>query len=63
MPEVRAILAQVFKISSDEAAGDPSPDSVPAWDSMSHLQLIFALEATFGIRFHIREMQAMDSAT
>jgi acyl carrier protein len=33
----------------------------PRWDSIRHLELVFALEDQFGVRFEASEMAAMDS--
>jgi len=60
--EVRDVLSQVFRLSPEGIAENASPDCIPAWDSLGHIQLISALESTFGLRFNIREIQSMDSA-
>lgn len=58
---VRDIVGQVFQLERGSVAGSTSPDSVRRWDSLGHLQLIAALEREFGVRFQVREIQAMDS--
>lgn len=41
------IVSEVFGVPSDTINLDSSPDSITAWDSMSHLHLILALESEF----------------
>ena len=36
-----------------------SPDTVPTWDSMQHLQLVLALEQEFAVAFEVEEIEAM----
>jgi acyl carrier protein len=60
--DVRDMLSRVFSLSPDGIAENASPDSIPAWDSLGHIQLIAALESAFGLRFNVREIQSMDSA-
>jgi len=60
--EVRDVLSQVFRLPPAGIAENASPDGIPAWDSLGHIQLISALESIFGLRFNIREIQSMDSA-
>ncbi len=59
--EVREILAKVFRVPVPAVRDDASPDTIPGWDSLAHLQLIAALEQRFGARFQLREIQTMDS--
>jgi len=58
---VREVVGQVFRLEPGSVAESTSPDSVSRWDSLGHLQLIAALEREFGVRFQVREIQAMDS--
>ena len=43
------ILSQVFGIPASQLNEEGSPDTIPNWDSLSHLNMIVALEAEFGI--------------
>ena len=61
-PEVVAILAKVLRVDPESIDENTSPDTVPSWDSLTHLELAAALEAAFDIRLNIREIQTMDSA-
>jgi len=44
-------------------AVDPSfcREEQPAWDSLKHIEIIFALEDRFNVRFSEPDMQQMDS--
>lgn len=57
----REVVGQVLE--EDPAAIDDgtSPDTLPAWDSLRHFQLVMALEEAFGISFTMDEVVAMRS--
>lgn len=59
--DIRAVLAQVFGVPSEKIDRQSSPDTIPAWDSLGHFQLIAALEGRFTLKFTLREIQTMDS--
>lgn len=60
-PELRTILSSVFDAAPDSIDERSSPDTLPAWDSLGHLQLVAALESHYQVRFNLREIQSMDS--
>ena len=35
-------------------------DDIPAWDSITHIQLIFAVEEEFGIRLTMQDLESLD---
>jgi acyl carrier protein len=43
-------LADVFGTHPDTLSDTSSPDTVSAWDSLNHLNLVMALESEFAIR-------------
>ena len=53
-------LNQVFQMVFDDPAIQINPemtaDDVVGWDSLSHVNLMVAVESTFGIRFGQREI-------
>ncbi len=59
--EVIDVLSEVFRVPTETLAGDSSPDTISSWDSLSHLEMVSALEARYGLRFNMREIQAMDT--
>lgn len=42
-------MAAVLGVPSECLADDASPETISEWDSMSHLNLVMALESEFGI--------------
>jgi acyl carrier protein len=50
--KLKKVLANVFKIEAMAVNEDTSVDTVERWDSLSHLNLILALELEFGISFN-----------
>ena len=60
-PDVVEIISQVFTVAPEDVTPESSPDTIPAWDSLGHLQLIAALETSFGVKLNLREIQTMDT--
>jgi len=49
--DLENIFRDVFSDDSLKITMQSTPDDVPGWDSLKHLQLIFSLEDHTGIRF------------
>jgi acyl carrier protein len=49
--KLKKVLADVFKIEVTAVTEDTSVDTVERWDSLTHLNLILALESEFGVSF------------
>ena len=49
--EVCQTIAEVFLLEGPEVTSESTPESIAAWDSMGHLNLILALEQKFGVSF------------
>lgn len=49
--KLKKVLAGIFKIDAAAINSNTSPDTVEAWDSLNHLNLIIALEEAFDISF------------
>ena len=43
------VVSEVFGVSIEEVNDDSSPDTIPSWESVSHINLILSLEAEFGL--------------
>ncbi len=43
------IISDVFGVRIGNIAEDSSPDTIPNWDSVSHINLILSLEQEFGV--------------
>jgi acyl carrier protein len=46
---LREILASVLEVPAEEIPGDASTDTIEAWDSLAHMNLILAVEDAFGV--------------
>lgn len=62
------ILAKVQEVFRDELEvedlvlnDETTADDVEEWDSLSHVQLVVALEKAFGIKFTSREILSWDN--
>ena len=49
--KLKYLMAVVFEVSIDEITDETSPDTLEQWDSFKHMNLVIALEETFGIEF------------
>lgn len=56
MTQVQAIFRTVLKNESVILDDETTAEDVPGWDSLTHVEIIAAIEKHFGIRFSIREM-------
>ncbi len=53
---LREIIADTFEISPDEVRPETAENTVEAWDSFRHLQLILSLEGEYGVQFDPAEI-------
>lgn len=49
-------VSRLFQVHPSSVTPETSPDNLPAWDSVGHLNLILELEDVFGIRFPSEEI-------
>ena len=49
--EVCQTIAEVFLLEEAGVSAESTPETISAWDSMGHLNLILALEQKFGVSF------------
>jgi acyl carrier protein len=56
--EIRALLARILRVDLPD---HPQRRSTPAWDSLKHMEIIFALEDRYDVRFDEHEFAALDS--
>jgi acyl carrier protein len=66
MTDLSARLQQVFSSVFGAAAPDPlreedSPATIGAWDSLSHITLVLALESEFDVQFDAGEIPELNS--
>jgi acyl carrier protein len=55
---IMAVLAAVLKC---EVNPDISRENTPQWDSLKHIEVIFAVEDELGLQFSEEELASLDS--
>jgi acyl carrier protein len=64
MTEIDSRLTEVFRATfadeSIELRPETTADDIPAWDSVTHIQLIFAVEEEFGITLTMHDLESLD---
>lgn len=50
------VCSDVFGIPANAIGDGDSPQTVEAWDSVGHLNLVLALEGEFGVQFEAEEI-------
>jgi acyl carrier protein len=48
---VKKVMASVLEIDASDIPDDASMDSIGNWDSLRQMNLVLALEETFGVSF------------
>jgi acyl carrier protein len=48
---VKQVMASVLEIDASEINDESSMDSIGAWDSLHQMNLVLALEESFGVSF------------
>jgi acyl carrier protein len=63
MSQIDNRLTDVFRATFADESIELSPemtaDDIPAWDSIAHIQLIFAVEEEFGIKLTMQDLEAL----
>jgi acyl carrier protein len=57
--KLKAVIASAFNVPADRVTDDSSNATIPEWDSIGHINLVFALEERFGTSFTVEEIMAM----
>lgn len=58
---VRGLVARVIGAPIDALDDESGPDTVPGWDSFSHIDLALSLEVEFGVSFAPEELMDLVS--
>jgi len=53
---IKHVMSSTFGIDVEQISDDASPDSIPKWDSLKHMQLILSLEEEFNVEFSDKEV-------
>ena len=56
---LRNVMEAVLGVEGNGIDDADSPQTIPQWDSVSHLQLMMAIESEFGIEFSPEEMATL----
>ena len=60
--EIKASVTGIFKsILGDVPAEETKREEIPAWDSLKHMQIIFAVEDEFDIQFSEEQIEKTTS--
>ena len=54
---ITTIAAEIFQVEAGSLSSESAPDDVDKWDSLAHLRLITAVEAEYGIRLSMQQIQ------
>ena len=54
---ITTIAAEIFQVDAGSLSSDSTPDQIDKWDSLAHLRLITAVEAEYGIRLSMQQIQ------
>jgi acyl carrier protein len=61
--EIKSRLTPIFRdVFGDDAlvvSESMTAEDVPAWDSLSHLNMIVAVEKAFGVKFSVRDVRSL----
>jgi acyl carrier protein len=64
MSDIEQRLTSICRtIFADEAIvlrPDMTADDIAAWDSITHIQLIFAVEEEFGIKLSMKDLEGLE---
>jgi acyl carrier protein len=60
-PRLRDVVAAVLGVDGSAITDSDSPRTIPQWDSVTHLQLLLALESEFGVQFSPDEMAQLST--
>ena len=55
----RAVFEAVLAVDANAISDADSPKTIPQWDSVTHLQLMLALEEEFGLQFTPEDMMRL----
>jgi acyl carrier protein len=61
LEKVQDVFREELELDDLVIADETTADDVEEWDSLSHVQLVVALEKTFGIKFTSREILSWDN--
>lgn len=61
MPRIQSIFQDVFDEPGLTITGATTASDVPGWDSLTNINLIFAIEREFNVKFALGEIQELNN--
>ena len=58
---IMAIIAAVLRLPPEIIGAKTSMDNTPQWDSLKHMEIIFAIEDEFSLEFSEEELATLTS--
>ncbi|HJV34871.1 acyl carrier protein [Geomonas sp.] len=59
LQELTPIFREVFDDDSIELTRETTANDIDAWDSLTHMNMVMAVEVKFGIRFALGELPSL----
>lgn len=56
---IKRVMSEVLGVPVPAISRNSSPDTIPAWDSLGHMNLCMALEEEFRVHFNDRQVVSM----
>ena len=61
LAKVKSVFTSAFDIDPETITLEATPNDIPAWDSMGHVELATCLEKAFGVSFDVDDLMAMEN--
>ncbi len=61
LTKVKDAFSSTFDLDPQTITLDSTPNDIPAWDSMGHVELASSLERAFGVSFDVDDLMAMEN--
>jgi acyl carrier protein len=61
LARVRKAFEWAFHIDPQTVTIDTTPDDIPAWNSLGHVELASSLERAFGLTFDVDDLMEMEN--
>jgi acyl carrier protein len=58
---IEKAFSEVLGVPIEKIDDNTSPDNTPQWDSLQAMNLVVAIEETFGVRLSTKEIVSMNS--
>ena len=63
LPDLQDLFVEIFGVERPAIALDTAQGDFPEWDSVGHLNLMLALEASFDVRLDVQDLQTLTSVS